>query len=253
MQIGFALSLYEKTEGVFPFVPQLVEDPPREGGPLKTLLASLAIPDLAGLADGLSPPERRPSEIPGMRSLPGFICPSDLKQASEAGFPAPVSYRGATGDSPEGSNGGFAPGRLRRLADLEEADGAGYTAAFSERLLGTGSNNDRGPVSYLVVRSPIPKEGCNAMSSPVWHGDTGWSWAEPSYRSTLYNHALTPNASPSCITLDGAEAFLGASSAHMTGVNVLLFDGSVRTISPTIAAAVWKALATIQPSAKEVR
>ena len=251
MQIGFALSLYEKTEGAFPSVPQLIEDPPQLGGPLKTLLVSLALPDLAGLADGFKPPERRPSQPPGVRALPGFICPSDLKQASEAGFPAPVSYRAATGDGPEGSNGGFSPGRVRRLADIENADGAGFTASFSERLLGTGSDNDRGPLNYLVVRGPIPKEGCNAYSSPLWHGDTGWSWAEASYRSTLYNHALTPNAAPSCITLDGAEAFLGASSAHLTGVNVLLFDGSVRTISPTIAAQVWKALATVQPPAAE--
>jgi prepilin-type processing-associated H-X9-DG protein len=39
---------------------------------------------------------------------------------------------------------------------------------------------------------------------------------------------------------------MGASSGHVRGVNVLLFDGSVRTVTPGIDLAVWKSLATTQ-------
>ena len=74
--------------------------------------------------------------------------------------------------------------------------------------------------------------------------DAGWSWAEASWRSSLYNHALPPGASPSCVSRDGASALTGASSVHPGGVNVLTFDGGVRTVSPTVAPAVWRALAT---------
>ena len=37
---------------------------------------------------------------------------------------------------------------------------------------------------------------------------------------------------------------MGASSSHAEGVNVLIFDGSVRTIRPTMTLPLWKALAT---------
>jgi hypothetical protein len=44
---------------------------------------------------------------------------------------------------------------------------------------------------------------------------------------------------------------MGAASGHVQGVNVLNFDGSVRTVRPTIALPVWKALATIQSTESE--
>src|SRR5437763_11362033 len=98
----------------------------------------------------------------------------------------------------------------------------------------------------MVATCPLGGRGCPPDASAAWRGDAGSSWAEASWRSTLYNHALTPNAATSCITSDGASALMGASSGHLAGVNVLIFDGSVRTVSPTINPEIWKALATTQ-------
>jgi hypothetical protein len=61
----------------------------------------------------------------------------------------------------------------------------------------------------------------------------------------LYNHALTPNGRPSCIADDGRTAFMGASSGHVRGINLLRLDGSVTLTLPTIAPKVWRDLAAI--------
>ncbi len=148
-----------------------------------------------------------------------------------------MSYRATTGDAPAGVNGGFAPGRTIRLAAIDQGDGLSHTAAFSERRIGAGRFAE-----YWVTRP----EGDERQV------DSGFSWAEPSWRSTLYNHATLPFAGPSTVSPDGVTATMSASSAHGDGVNVLLFDGGVRTIRPTIAPAVWRALATTHGPASEL-
>jgi hypothetical protein len=210
------------------------------------VLQSLVLPDLTGLSDASAPPKPQPGSVPVGRPLPGFVCPSD-PSATSGGLPAPVSYRATTGDRPDGHNGAFAPGRRLRLTDVENGDGRAYTAAFSERLLGNGRDGDRSAVNYAVVPGPLGEAGCPTGVAGRWRGDAGSSWAEVGWRSTLYNHALTPNAAPSCVAGDGASAFMGASSGHVPGVNVLIFDGSVRTVTTGVAPPVWKALATPSP------
>ncbi|MHC5544417.1 H-X9-DG-CTERM domain-containing protein, partial [Singulisphaera rosea] len=69
------------------------------------------------------------------------------------------------------------------------------------------------------------------------------------WRSTLYSHASTPNASPSCVAQDGRSAYIGASSGHPDGVNVLNFDGSVKVYTPRVSPKIWRDLAT--PNAPE--
>jgi len=65
------------------------------------------------------------------------------------------------------------------------------------------------------------------------------------YRSTLYNHAIPPNAPASCIAEDGRSAFMGASSGHVAGVNLLLLDGSIRTIRPSVDLKIWRDFGTV--------
>ena len=97
---------------------------------------------------------------------------------------------------------------------------------------------------------PCPPGGCSASwleeVSARWHGDAGSSWAVAGYRSTLYNHALAPNAPVSCVGGDGQAAFMGASSGHVRGVNLLMLDGSVKLVVPTIDPAVWREFATLR-------
>ncbi len=240
MQIGIALALYGRSERSLPVVPLLSADPVPSGGPLKAVLDALVLPDLTGLTDASTRPAPRPGSPPGERPVPGFVCPSDRTLTG----PAPVSYRATAGDRPDGANGGFAPGRPTTLGTIEAGDGLGFTAAFSERLLGNRRPDDPGPARYSVVAGPVGDAGCPPSPPADRRGDAGSSWSEAGWRSTLYNHTRAPGAVPSCIARDGLTAHIGASSGHQSGVNVLIFDGSVRTVIPTVALPVWKALAT---------
>lgn len=243
MQIGMALALYDQETGHLPTIFGLeVTHDSRRNSPLSALLDTLALPDFRTLTDLKTPRKTQPGAIPKEQPVPGFICPSD-RNATAGFFPAPISYRATTGDSPDASNGAFSPGKVLRLADIEAGDGLAYTAAYSERLVG----NNRAvsaPENYGRVPGPLKPGGCPPIPASNWLGDAGRSWVSADWRSTLYNHALTPNASPSCVAEDGRSAYIGASSGHPDGVNVLYFDGSVKVYTPRVDPKIWRDLAT---------
>jgi prepilin-type processing-associated H-X9-DG protein len=245
MQIGMALALYDQDRGSLPQVPPLGTDRAGQAdSPLQALMVQLGLPDLTGLIDAKNPPPRRPGLTPAERPVPGFICPSD-PHATDRSFPAPVNYRACTGATPDGQHGAFAPGRQVNIAHIEAADGASYTAGFAERVTGENQAQHPAPANYGVAPGPLAGAGCPSLPSSAWRGDAGQSWAASEWRSTLYNHALAPNAAPSCIADDRRSAFMGASSDHTGGVNVLFFDGSVRTFTPTIDPKIWREWATV--------
>jgi hypothetical protein len=250
-QIGFALALSDQMHGHLPEIGAPI--PPGEGtasgppGPLKILLESLDLPDLTELSDPKTLPTRRAGRSLAEVPVPGFVCGSDPNGLAGR-LPAPVSYRAVTGDASVGDNGAFAPGRSWSLAAIEARDGLSFTAAFSERLVGTGPNKGglETPTSYRVVSSPVPDEGCPVPPGATdWQDDAGSSWFASDYRSTLYNHAPPPNGRPSCIAADGRTAFMGASSGHVRGVNLLRLDGSVTLTAPSIAPKIWREFAAI--------
>jgi hypothetical protein len=173
--------------------------------------------------------------------VPGFVCPSDPK-ATSALFPASISYRATTGAAPDGRDGAFAPGRQVPLPAIEAADGLAYTAAFAERLVGSG-RNEPGLGNYTLVRGPVTDQGCLPPQPSAWRGDAGSNWVASDWKSTLYNHLRPPGASPSCLADDARTASMNASSGHVDGVNVLIFDGSVRTMTPRIDLNIWRAWA----------
>lgn len=242
-QIGIAIALYDNEFGTLPRVPKLAADTQATGGPVRSLLEGLRLPDFSELSEANRAPKDRSGAPSGPRPLRGLVCPSDLNSAG-AGFTAPISYRATTGPGPEGKNGPFAPGELTSLAKVEAGNGRGYTAGFAERLLGHPGTPGESRTSYSLVSGPLGEEGCPPGGERL--SDAGSSWAEASWRSTLYNHGLRPNRAPSCVASDGSAAFMGASSGHAGGVNVLILDLSVRTVSPTIALPVWKALGTMK-------
>jgi prepilin-type N-terminal cleavage/methylation domain-containing protein/prepilin-type processing-associated H-X9-DG protein len=245
MQIGVALALYDQGQRSLPTTPALGgATADEESGPLIALLVELGLPDLTELSDSKTRPPKQAGLTHEERRVPGFLCASDSR-AFLGTFPAPVSYRATTGDAPDGRNGAFAPGRQVSIAEIEAGDGVGYTAAFSERLVGDGAPEHPAPWNYALVPGPLPAAGCPAAEAPSWRGDAGSSWVAGDWRSTLYNHALPPNAVRSCIADDHRSAFMGASSGHAGGVNVLIFDGSVRTFTPRVDAAIWHQWAAI--------
>lgn len=247
MQIGVALVLYDQATGQIPAVPELSSPASRETSPLRALLERLGLPDFLDLADPKSPPPTQPGLVVKEQPIRGFVCASD-PDATAGAFPAPISYRATAGDTPDGRGGSFSPARRLSLAAIEAGDGTAYTAAFSERLVGS-HRPVAGPRNYCVVPAPLPPDGCPRSTSSAWREDAGASWFTSSWQSTLYHHARPPDAAPSCITEDGRSAFMGASSGHPAGVNVLLFDGSVKVQTPTIDPRIWRALATPGTSA----
>jgi prepilin-type processing-associated H-X9-DG protein len=252
MEIGVALVVFDESEKHLPEIELTDESRPGGDGPLKQLLTVLNVPDLRTPAESRLQSKRARGFEPGERLVPGFLCPSD-PNATAGHFAAPVSYRATTGDAPDGRNGAFAPGRRTGLAAIEASDGVSYTAAFSERLVG----NQR-PVAalsnYSLSAGSLAGSGCppDAPSS-AWRGDAGSSWVAADWGSTLYNHTLTPNTFPSCIAADARSALMGASSGHVGGVNLLLLDGSVRTIPPRIDPRIWHEWAAFSVSSTASR
>jgi hypothetical protein len=249
-QIGRALLIYDQVHSHLPEIGTLGAPGARNDraapGPLKTLLETLELPDLTELHDARNPPPRRPGQVPGEVRVPGLLCASD-PNALASGFSAPISYRAVTGDRPEGDNGGFAIGGTRSLAAIEKADGSAYTAAFSERLLGDAKPGHPALENYQVVPGVVTGGGCPTSPGPAaWRGDAGSTWTTCDYQSTLYNHSLPPNGRPACVAADGQTAYMGASSGHIRGVNLLLLDGSVTLVRPTIYPKIWREYARIE-------
>jgi Protein of unknown function (DUF1559) len=252
-QIGLALALYDQNYRSLPTVTELAPFDPaglkeaRSPSPLRTLLETFQLPDLTEVRDPKTVPGARPGQLPGEMPVPGFVCPSD-PHATGGLFAAPISYRAVTGDAPTGQNGAFAPGRTINLRGVEATDGQSFTAGFSERLVGDGQSAHTQLNNYQVVTGPLSPPGCPMNADPTsWRGDAGSSWRASDYRSTLYNHALPPNGQSSCLASDGKSAFMGASSGHTRGINMLLLDGSVNLVRPSIDPVVWREFAKIGP------
>jgi hypothetical protein len=248
-QIGIALNVYAQGDGLLPAVGKLAPPERQTGaGPLAALLGDLGLIDLSRLTDPKHAPPRHPGPPPFEHVIAGFVCPSDIG-SGRAGFPAPISYRACAGDAPGGRNGAFAPGKPVTLTEIEAADGLEYTAGFAERLTGTGGALDHLRDYAMTGPALDGADACPLAPRSASRGDAGCSWAECSFRSTLYNHALVPDASPSCIAGDGASAFMGASSGHVKGVHVLMLSGSVRALTPSVDLKIWKALANFHDRA----
>jgi hypothetical protein len=244
MQIGIALAVYDQAVGHLPLVPALGGGgTDRRDGPLVTLLEGLGLVDFAELTDAKHPPPKQPGLLPSERPIPGFVCPSDLNAQGDR-FPAPISYRATTGDTPDGQGGAFAPGRRVALAEIEAGDGLSFTAAFAERLVGDHQTGTPSTANYALVPGPLGGDACPPAAPPAWRGDAGSSWIAADWRSTLYNHALLPNATPSCLAEDGRAAFLGGSSGHVNRVHVLACDGGVRGFTPRVDPKIWRGWAT---------
>ena len=255
-QIGLALAYYGDVQASLPTIGEPASiDPPGEAtspGPLKALLESLGVNSFLRLEPGGRNLDRLKAPLPEEIPVAGFLCPSD-SEALRSSFASPVSYRAATGDDPRGTDGGFAIGRRLGHKQIEAGDGLSYTAAFSERLIGDAQPRP-GTANYALVNA-IPDGGngpTDFSAEPAaadWRGDAGSSWVWADYRTTLYNHATPPGFGRSLVARDGRSALMGASSGHVRGVHLLMFDGATRLVAPTIDPKVWKAFAAVHDDA----
>ncbi|HEU5117625.1 MAG TPA: DUF1559 domain-containing protein, partial [Isosphaeraceae bacterium] len=242
MDVGTAMILFDNAVG---HLPGVAEPGEKGNSPLARMLGQLGVRQFGGLSRDRSKARAlRPGPIPEPRVIPGFTCPSD-NWVRDRSAVAPVSYRACSGGDPKGQTGAFPLGGTVSLAQVRDADGAEYTAAFAERLVGNGQpepalNNYAVVDNVLIVKRPPPDS---------WKGDAGSNWSQTGWSSTLYNHALEPNGYPSLVSRDGRSAILSGSSAHTNRIHVLRLDGSLLPVTPTIDPGIWRKLATIDDSA----
>jgi hypothetical protein len=241
MKLGIAVSLCDQTTEKLPGVDS-DGGKPTGPSPIARMLDVLGQPDFADFESRDKAPPRHKEKLVRLR-IPGLICPTDPRAASNT-FDAPVSYRATTGDTPDGRNGAFAPGWVGSLKDVEAGDGTGYTAGFSERLLGSGTDGGVSPENYALVPGPLTAARPSVPAPKSWQGNAGSDWRSADWISTLYNHALVPGSPDSRVADGGRSALMGASSGHEEGVFVLFLDGSVKTVTRTVDPAVWRGQAT---------
>ncbi len=191
-------------------------------------------------------------------SLAVFLCPSDGGTFGVAG----CNYRGNVGVGPHAVTNVVHPDSGNGLIAVERAvsiafvpDGLSHTAAFSERLRGSGNPDSPSPERDVFDASASRMQDasealatCRArayVGAPAWtHSGSGWFWTGRD--QTLYSHTQAPDGViPDC--LFSKLSTLGMSTArshHPGGVNVLMGDGSVRFVLETISQPTWQALGT---------
>lgn len=217
-----------------------------------------------------------PLETPGLRSLKPteiainncnatvfrtqlavFLCPSD-----GGSFPVGNSYRANVGvgpmktmsaEFPDSGNGLFM--ELRFTAPAFVPDGLSHTAAFSERLLGSGPSGSPSPARDFYLQPTLVSTADDMVKSCQIAGRAGrevfvdggawWFWR--GRERTCYTHAQSPNGRvPDC--LQGAAltapGMATARSFHPGGVNVLMGDASVRFFTDSISTEVWRGFGT---------
>lgn len=219
------------------------------------------IPPESVRGGGLGPNEKIINEMNATvykYSISTFLCPSDTGAFGVAG----VNYRGNSGvgpgkttwaETPDSGNGFFTELGCTKLAYVP--DGLSHTVAFSERSRGSNQTRDymaardTWPLDVFVNTSDDLLKACRAVARPgrtdvFSFGGKWWFWT--GRERTLYTHAQPPNGRiPDCLnggtTADGMTT---ARSAHSTGVNALMGDGSTRVVRDTIENHVWRGLGT---------
>lgn len=187
-----------------------------------------------------------------------FLCPSDGGEFREAGN----NYRGCTGVGPHGNISIWHPdggtGLFPELGIVGPAhvqDGLANTAAFSERLRGSGRVLGVDPArdAYLWVAWARNHDQllrvCRASARPDQSGFalSGKWWFWMGRERVQYNHAQPPNGSiPDCLTSNDitASGMITARSLHRGGVNLLTADGAVHFVNDGISPPTWWALGT---------
>jgi prepilin-type N-terminal cleavage/methylation domain-containing protein/prepilin-type processing-associated H-X9-DG protein len=193
--------------------------------------------------------------------VPVLQCPSDVTVGRVPGSDyAATNYVACSGSGTvnEGSltaaDGVFF--KESKITFKNLLDGSSHTAAFSERMLGTGQPaTTLAPelsASYILElksSSPVSPANCQVESNGLWYKERGAKWILGNYGNTVYNHYHVPNAVAwDCMNLPQQQGYLSARSYHLGGVNVLFCDGSVRFVTDEIALEVWRAWGTREGS-----
>jgi prepilin-type processing-associated H-X9-DG protein len=132
------------------------------------------------------------------------------------------------------------------------ADGISKTAAFSEKLLGDGSN------AVVTQESDTFRPGTNPTTADQAYDDcknvniqdlskqgvsnVGGPWLQAYHSTSIYFHVAPPNAR-SCMYPPG-RIMTTAGSRHPGGAHVAFLDNAVRMVSENVDLVVWRAAGT---------
>ncbi len=196
--------------------------------------------------------------------VPLFQCPSDPVSQStvpagyggcnyrfNCGVSIVNSYPTAVNASMPPPNGGFWVGGVAyKVADI--SDGLSNTAAFSEHIKGDYSNAISSPNGDTYEPGTYPSTpdqaliDCNSIdiTNLAYQGNStaGETWMDTNHTHTRYYHAFPPG-NRSCM-YPPQRISTTANSGHTQLVNVLMFDGAVRSVSYTIDLGTWRAMGT---------
>ncbi len=273
-QIGLALHNYHQTNGTFP--PAITGVHTNWYGDFSVQARMLPFLDQPSLYNSINftrgtfPPDaynmplrswekeiNKLNATASHASVGNFLCPSDGLAVGPRN-----SYRGNVGvgpgyrtsaEYPDSGNGVFPEVVMIDASSI--TDGLSHTAAFAERLCGTGladspsRERDAFPQPYELFTADQMLVGCRIASLrgrfPFVTNGGWWFWT--GRERSLYSHAQPPNgAIPDCLLrqTDPAKGMTTARSNHPGGVNVLMSDGSGRFVQETMSWAVWRGLGT---------
>lgn len=206
--------------------------------------------------------------IPCRTRLPSLICPSDGVPTAPIGDFGHNNYAANQGgwlcdrSDTQGGPGDISPLEVQtgvmyylsavRFADVR--DGTSNTAAFSEKLRGSGSPDKKRDLFVMTNQTSLDATyatcmATNPLTATPLTSKWGWSWVMGENCCTLYNHVATPNTI-SCAgipfpgTMTNMSMQVSANSSHPGGVNVAMVDGSVRFAVATIDLQVWRGIGT---------
>ena len=199
-------------------------------------------------------------------NIPGYLCPSDANPGTSGtlagGFTSQVTninYAINAGNNRQnvggrvngiswwlGGNATY--GGLTTLATI--IDGTSNTAGLSEWV--KGKSGAMGPGNNLVysIGSLVNGGGqadynaCVASTTPLWDNKGEYWTLQDTGRGGPYYHVMTPNKAACSVgqPFGVADSFIGVSSMHPGGVNVVMMDGSVRFLKDAVNLTTWLAL-----------
>jgi prepilin-type N-terminal cleavage/methylation domain-containing protein/prepilin-type processing-associated H-X9-DG protein len=269
-QIGLALHNYESTNKRFPpagLYPVGATSPDTYSA-LSRILPYVEQGNVYQLVDLNASAISQPTVV--MQRIPIYLCPSEVNdKARDTSTPVryPLNYGANVGtwfvydpNTGRGGNGAIPMNQMLRVGDY--SDGMSNTVGFAEvKAYGAYLFGNTG----LPANAPVPNSPAEqlALGGSLKANVTHTGWTEGQTFQTGVTFVQTPNTNVPFTDATGtydvdyvsnrdgssatrlSYAAMTSRSYHSGGlVNVLLMDGSVRSVNSTISLATWRALGT---------
>ncbi len=243
-QIGLGLHNYHAAYARFPFA---IGGTGNKYSAVSQFLSTMEQTAIHGEIDFARPINDPVNAAARLTEIPLFRCPSDLDNSQPMAGGA-INYCPNKGTSllwqDPRANGVMFRQSETRYRDI--LDGTSYTAAFSERIIGDGSNGMNSPDSdvYRSTLNPLTQDEAREFCNDVDISDLanqfpqfmGAPWIDGKH---AYQHISEPNAR-SCGFQPARKATMAATSRHLGGVHVLMCDGAVRFVTDSIDLEAWR-------------